>query len=356
MQSELPNRVEQGVMGFDYKSGLFAVFALVGIPLALYYRLSSNPSTGSFEYQPQNLLEIGGKVITILGVFCLVGFIFWGIERIWPDEEDQQVPKEESYLNGLYMILNQCVMARVVATVLAAVATAIVFCHIPRLTPTWITFLPVWAQAIGIAVLKDFLGYWNHRLFHTVPWLWRFHAVHHSSEQLYWFSATREHPFEQIVGKMVTVLPLYLMGFPLTVLGPFTGIWVIYLMFLHSNTRCSFGPIVRYLVVSPTFHRWHHSNDEHILDKNFATLFPVWDFIFRTAYLPKAHHSTTYGLYKETMGKDFWSQFIYPFTIRRKENSAARSSTEESAEQNSVHPDPVPVERHLLKGVEGRVL
>ncbi|MDX1931636.1 MAG: sterol desaturase family protein [Capsulimonadales bacterium] len=301
--------------GLDHKSFLFLAGALLGVPLAVWFRFSVtvDPATGGLRYQPLGPVETLAKSALLVGTLCLIGFFFWLVERTWPEDAEQTVAADDRRLNALYLVLNQCVMVRVAATVLVAVASGFTLMHLPRIPSSWIEMQPIWLQTLEIALLKDFLGYWNHRMFHTVPALWRFHAVHHSSEQVHWFSATREHPFEQIVGKMVTVLPLYLLGFPLTVLGPFVGFWLIYLMFLHANVNCSFGPIVRYLVVSPAFHRWHHTNEEQALDRNYATLLPIWDFLFRTAYFPKNAHPKSYGLYKETMPTGFWAQFLYPF-------------------------------------------
>src|SRR5204862_1034520 len=92
-----------------------------------------------------------------------------------------------------------------------------------------------WLQAIEVIFLSDLFIYWGHRLQHRVPFLWRFHSVHHSAEHLDWLAAYREHPLDTIYTMGLVNLPLYIVGFPvamLTYLIAFRGIWAIY---IHSN-------------------------------------------------------------------------------------------------------------------------
>ena len=253
---------------------------------------------------------------TLLGLVTgavVLGGLFWGIETLWPEDELQPRWSTESKTSGAFLLLNAGVTARVAAVAVLVTTAALTVLHVPRLPETWVTTQPLWAQLIEVATIKDFLGYWNHRLFHTVPALWRFHAVHHAAEDVNWLSAAREHPVESIASKINTMVPLFLLGFSGQVLAPYVGFWAAYTLFLHANVTWSYGPF-RWLLTSPAFHRWHHSSDDAAIDKNFSALLPLWDWAFGTAYFPKGQHSEKYGLAGgEQMPEGVAAQIAYGF-------------------------------------------
>ena len=116
---------------------------------------------------------------------------------------------------------------------------------------------PGWLQVAEVVLASDVLVYWGHRLQHRVPFLWRFHAVHHSAEHLDWLAAHREHPLDTVYTVGLINLPGFLLGLPLGTLAglvAFRGVWAIY---IHSNVRLPLGPF-RVLVGSPELHHWHH--------------------------------------------------------------------------------------------------
>ena len=169
---------------------------------------------------------------------------------------------------------------------------------------------PVWLQIVGIYLMFDFIGYWMHRLFHRRRW-WPFHAVHHSSEDLDWLSGVRIHPVNELVSKFCQVTPFLLLGFnPLVTLSvaPF---FTFHAIFVHAAVDWDFGPL-RGIVVSPVFHRWHHSKDRAAWDKNFAGLFAFWDRIFGTYYMPVGRPPENFGI-PEEFPDGFFGQMRRPF-------------------------------------------
>ena len=112
----------------------------------------------------------------------------------------------------------------------------------------------------------------SHRLFHR-RWLWRFHAIHHSSRTVDWLSTARLHPVNDALSRLAQVLPLYRLGFSGVALAAFVPCFTLYALLLHANVGWSFGPL-RYLLASPTLHRWHHTTEAEGIDKNSAGLFP----------------------------------------------------------------------------------
>jgi len=153
--------------------------------------------------------------------------------------------------------------------------------------------LPLGARAVFGVVLFDFIAYWGHRWSHEVPFLWRFHAVHHSSERMDWLSGVRVHPFDGAVIAPALV-GLLAAGFSPRTTGAIAIVQVVSGLFLHANVRWRLRPLQR-VVATPEFHHWHHSSEADALNTNFAAFLPVWDVVFGTAFLPADRRPAVYG-------------------------------------------------------------
>jgi sterol desaturase/sphingolipid hydroxylase (fatty acid hydroxylase superfamily) len=170
--------------------------------------------------------------------------------------------------------------------------------------------LPLWLQGVIFLVASDFMMYWIHRGFHR-PAMWRYHAVHHSSEDLDWISAARFHPVNIFLGSVLADVVLLLAGISpnvLVFLGPFT---IGHSAFVHANLNWTLGPF-QYVIAGPVFHRWHHTAAERGGEKNFASTFPVLDLMFGTFYMPKDKVPDAYGV-SDPLPQTFGAQMLYPF-------------------------------------------
>lgn len=166
---------------------------------------------------------------------------------------------------------------------------------------------PIWLQAVEIYLLADLLGYWCHRLFHGGKW-WPFHAVHHSSEDLDWLSSIRVHPVNDMVNKFVQATPLLMAGFNPWVTLSAAPFFTLYAIFLHARLNWDFG-LLRSVIATPVFHRWHHSRQPEAMDKNFAGLFPIWDILFGTYYMPRGRIPEDFGVaggFPQDMPRQLW--------------------------------------------------
>lgn len=171
--------------------------------------------------------------------------------------------------------------------------------------------LPLWAQAITFLVVTDFLTYWIHRIYHGSA-MWKYHAVHHSSQELDWISAARFHPINLFLGSVAVDVALLLAGISPNVMlwvGPFTTATSA---LVHANLNWTFGPF-RYVLASPVFHRWHHTTFDRGGNKNFAGTFPVWDILFGTWYMPANELPDAYGVDEAEFPQGFGAQMLYPF-------------------------------------------
>ncbi len=168
--------------------------------------------------------------------------------------------------------------------------------------------LPLWAQAAIYLVATDFVLYWSHRLFHR-GFLWKYHAIHHASEDVEWISASRFHPVNLALGTCAVDIAALLSGISpeiFIVMGPFN---TIASLFVHANLDWTLGPL-KYLVVSPVFHRWHHAS--RVRDRNFASTFSLWDRLFGTYYMPEGVLPDGYGIDDKAMPEGLMPQLVYP--------------------------------------------
>ena len=149
----------------------------------------------------------------------------------------------------------------------------------------WIRSWPGVVQFLGLLFVADLTQYWVHRTFHAVPWLWRFHAVHHSAEQMDWLAGSRLHLVDIAVTRGLTYVPIYVLGFGDGPLFAYLVVVSVQATFIHANVRFEFGPL-RWVVATPQFHHWHHAAEREAIDKNFAVHLPVLDGVFGTMYLP----------------------------------------------------------------------
>lgn len=173
------------------------------------------------------------------------------------------------------------------------------------------------ALAVGVALVVVFVGnYWGHRLAHTVPFLWRFHAVHHSIEEMDWMASGRLHPLDAVFTQAWVVVPLYLVGYDTGALAGIVVGFTALALFQHANVRLRF-PRLRWVINTPEWHHWHHAVDAEARDKNFGL--PVVDLVFRTAYMPRDRRPSGFGTEAPVPRHDYLRHLAYPFT------SAART-------------------------------
>jgi sterol desaturase/sphingolipid hydroxylase (fatty acid hydroxylase superfamily) len=168
------------------------------------------------------------------------------------------------------------------------------------------------AAAVALAAVIVLVGqYWGHRLTHQVPFLWRFHSVHHSIEQMDWLASARVHPVDQAFTHGMVVIPLFLLGFNGGVFGGAVVFFTLLALFQHANVRLRF-PVVRWVINTPEWHHWHHALDRAAINKNFGI--PVVDKLFGTAYMPRHEYPSGFGTPEPVPPVGYVRQLAYPFT------------------------------------------
>jgi sterol desaturase/sphingolipid hydroxylase (fatty acid hydroxylase superfamily) len=240
-------------------------------------------------------------------ITCLV---FVPLERLFAMHPDQKVVRR-GWANDLVFLFFNGILIKLGLLAVIAASIFVAAQIVPASVRATVGNLPYWVQIPLVIVLSDLGFYWTHRMVHAVPWLWRFHAIHHSIEELDWLAAARVHPVDQILTKGISLVPLVALGFSEWAIGVYAFLYQWQSVLIHANLRIKFGPL-RWLFASPEFHHWHHSNDREARDKNFAGQLSFLDTLFGSLYLPRGQVPTTYGL-DQPMPQRYLPQLIYPF-------------------------------------------
>jgi sterol desaturase/sphingolipid hydroxylase (fatty acid hydroxylase superfamily) len=263
--------------------------------------------------------RMAGLAIALLVLAVVIGIF----ERFWPSIRGHKLIGRRGFVTDLAWFGFTPLVGRVIVTVGVFLAILpLLLTHGVSLNKasiqdfinrdTWMTAQPQWFQVVAILVVGDVLAYWLHRTFHFQPTLWRYHAVHHSSEDLDWLSAVRVHPFNEIGMRGVQAFVLLALGFSGGAVAAFVPLLTLYAIFLHANVSWSYGPF-KYVIASPAFHRWHHTSEEEGLNINFAGAFPGIDMLFRTFYMPPKQQPAVFGVVGNDVPENFFKQLVYPF-------------------------------------------
>jgi len=260
-------------------------------------------------------------------LFLIAAFIFLPLERLFAARKDQKVLRRDWANDLIYVFVNGIVirlgLVLIVLLTLAASRVAV-----PTDLREAVAGQPLWLQLAQVFLLADLGFYLLHRLFHSVPALWRIHQIHHSIEEMDWLAAARVHPIDQILTKGASLLPCFALGFSEWAIGAFAIAYHWHSLLLHSNIRLSFGPLNR-LIASPDFHRWHHCRDKEAWDRNFAGQLSLWDHVFGTAFMPKGRTAESFGI-GEAVPAGYPAQLLHPF--RRRE----AASTEQKVHADNL--------------------
>ena len=256
-----------------------------------------------------------GAVVLVAGIL-LRGRAVVGIGLLFlvfvPLEKLTALRRQKVFRRGWLTDVTHILVNNTISTIVG-IALAVVMA-IPLI---WLRPLDLEGQlptsvSVAVAVAVVLLGsYWGHRLSHTVPFLWRFHAVHHSIEEMDWLASGRLHPFDQAFTQACFLAPLIVLGYGGGVFGGAAVFLTALAIFQHANTRLRF-PGIRWVINTPQWHHWHHSSHAEARDRNFGV--PIVDKIFGTAYMPKHSYATDFGISDPVPEASYVRQMAYPFT------------------------------------------
>jgi lathosterol oxidase len=286
------------------------ILALTGMSLAI-----AATALGGSSVQINDALHNGpaiGLDWFLLDMF-LMALIYVPLERLWPQYPRQGTFRNEWTLDVVYFMSTHLPLQILSFLVLLPATQATKYLGVPVLQEL-IARMPWLLQFFLAVVVADMAEYFIHLALHKVPFLWRFHSVHHSSKALDWIAGSRSHFVDDTLVRGFILAPLML-GFSQSII-------LAYLIFvtLHATwTHCNFRPSAKWLepfLVMPRYHHWHHTSQKEGIDKNFAIHFPWIDKLFGTCYYPD-EWPERYGLDGEELAHGFFWQTIDPFTKRK---------------------------------------
>ncbi len=267
---------------------------------------------------------VGGSLAFDQSPIVLVALLFVLIvpfERIFP-RHDQPLRRRHLSLDIAYALSQPALGVVTLAVGVVIGVASMVWLPALLLRPLVAGLSPLAQTLIGFA-LFDLIIYWVHRWSHEVPFLWRFHSIHHSIETMDWISAFRNHPIDGFILAPPIVF-LLSAGFSLELTGALAAIQIVIGLFLHANVRWRWRPIQR-LLITPDFHHWHHANEADAISSNYSVFFPAWDMAFGTWFMPPDRRPSIYGV-DEVVPTSMAAQMAYPFRGLRPVPIVAKAS------------------------------
>tara|TARA_B100000378_G_scaffold134589_1_gene108740 strand:- start:1702 stop:2583 length:882 start_codon:yes stop_codon:yes gene_type:complete len=284
-----------------------------------YLKIIQDSFTGYFNYLIDEITNPGwtNYFYWLLGLSLLV----FAFEIIIPWRKKQPIFRKGFWLDAFYMIFNFFLFSLIGYNALSNVGVELFndflgLFGIDNLVAIEVQDFPVWAQLLIMFVIADFIQWNVHRMLHRVPWLWKFHQVHHSVKEMGFAAQFRFHFVETLVYKSAQYIPLAMIGFGIEQFFVVHMFSVFIGHLNHANLDWSYGPL-GYILNNPRMHIWHHAKalpPEHKYGMNFGLSLSIWDYLFGTAYIPKSGKNIEIGFDgDERFPHDFTGQLTYPF-------------------------------------------
>ncbi len=244
--------------------------------------------------------------------------IFVLIEKSFPLYKGQLVFRPEWQTDLVHFTFNHFIVGLVLLTVNFLIHRIFGWMVWPPLQ-VFTQAIPFVPQLLLCILAADLVQYWTHRAYHEVPFLWRFHAVHHSVKTMDWLAGSRQHILELVATRVGVLGCLYVLGFDKGVMDLYIVIVGFQAVFNHANVHLPFGP-VKWFIVTPDFHHWHHSSEAVAIDRNYAAHYAFLDRLFGTAIKGQTGFPKEYGVVGDYMPAGFVRQQAFPFVARRSES------------------------------------
>jgi len=251
-------------------------------------------------------------VATYVPVLC-GALIITALEWLHPYRTQWRPSQDEVMADAAYMLWVQILLPRLFGFLIALTLLSLLGSNDWALSKLWVHDWPIGFQAVAMVLFADFLRYWVHRAAHQYSFLWRLHAVHHSTDKLYWVNTGRFHPIEKALQFVFDALPFILLGVAPEVLALYFVFYALNGFFQHSNIDLRFG-VLNYIFSTAQLHRWHHSKSIEESSSNYGNNTIVWDLLFGSWFLPKEKEVKKLGLYNADYPMSFTAQLKTPFT------------------------------------------
>jgi len=216
----------------------------------------------------------------LIGISLLV----WALEILRPWRKDQLPFRKDFGLDAFYMFFNYFLAPWLFLNFIYLFGQELLGRHLSALPSFNLSRVPSWSQILIIFFVQDFCHYWIHRLLHRFPFLWKYHKVHHSVEEMGFAAHLRYHWMENVIYRSLGSIPFFLLGF-----SPLDLFWVHLFTLLighlnHANLEWNYGPL-KWILNHPAMHLWHHAEkipQGRQYGVNYGISLSLWDLIFKT--------------------------------------------------------------------------
>lgn len=254
------------------------------------------------------------NVLRLCAWMLILAVIFLPLERLCALHPRKIFRKSVIGDLGFYFISG--LVPNLLLAIPLSIAAYVAYHFVPWRLHHAVAAWPLWLRGLAAFVVGDLGFYWGHRWAHEIPFLWRFHAIHHSPEHVYFLISARAHPIDFVFIRLCGLIPIYILGLgaPQSVQGTLVATLLmlavtVWGFFIHANIRWRLGPL-EWLISTPAFHHWHHTLSEP-RDRNYASMLPWMDRLFGTHHLPRNQWPSAYGIEAKLPGS-VAGQLMYP--------------------------------------------
>lgn len=277
--------------------------------------------TGYFNYLVKEITN--PKFENYFYGLIVVSILVFTLELINPWRKNQKVIRKDFFLDMFYMFFN-FFLFNLIVFIAFSNTVELLFKHLLGTVGLEISDFQLFdVDSLGVPLsllvfflITDFVQWCTHVILHRVPFLWNFHKVHHSVKEMGFAAHLRYHWMETVIYRTMLYLPLaFIGGFEVeeVVLVHFFALIIGHLN--HANFRLPLGPL-KYIFNSAEMHIWHHAKDlpaSHKHGMNFGISLSIWDYIFKTNYIPHSGRDIELGFHDdENFPEDFIHQEMYP--------------------------------------------
>ena len=256
-----------------------------------------------------------------------VSLFIWGLEIALPWRKNQRAFRKDFWLDFFYMFFNFYLFGLLVYGALSNVtlnALGSILAPLGYEKGDVLIDLSGMHWAVELVIfffIADFVQWLVHNALHRIPFLWKFHKIHHSVKEMGFAAHLRYHFLETFAYQSVKYISLVMIfGFSMENAFIVYAATIVIGHLNHANLGWSYGPL-KYLLNNPKMHIWHHAKEmpaSHIHGMNFGISLSCWDYLFGTAYVPSDGRDIELGFPNdEHYPESFFGQVAEPFKAEK---------------------------------------
>jgi len=281
----------------------------------------TNAYHGYYNYlikEMTNPLNNGGSYFYLL---ILISLFAWLLEALLPWRKNQSLVRKDFWLDAFYMFFNFFIFNLIIFIALSSVTEKLFLQFSSMLgLPNFLldlSSLSLWIQFPIYFIVADFIQWSIHVMLHSNKWLWKVHQVHHSVTEMGFAAHLRYHWVETLVYKTgLYIVVAWALNFRLEQVFFLHALTILIGHLNHTNINLDYGPL-KYIFNNPKMHIWHHAKElpsTHSKGVNFGISLSIWDYLFKTNYIPYDGRDIPLGFDKiEEYPSGFFRQFFKPF-------------------------------------------